>query len=96
VPTYDKSITFLNSYKKLKVGERANFKTAVAKFVEDLKRDGIVRASLGIRPFKGAEGVLEFHFEGDGRALFEYGDPIRPDEKHVLWLNIGTHAVYDK
>jgi hypothetical protein len=39
-------------------------------------------------------GVYEFHFEGDGRATFEYGESMRVGEVHVIWRRVGTHAIY--
>ena len=29
----------------------------------------------------------------DGRAVWSYGDSIRPGEPHIVWHAIGTHAV---
>jgi hypothetical protein len=31
----------------------------------------------------------------DGRATFEYGEPIRPGERHVIWRRIGGHEILD-
>jgi hypothetical protein len=30
---------------------------------------------------------------GDGRAIFTYGAEVRPGERHIIWLAVGTHAI---
>jgi hypothetical protein len=94
VPTYFRTNRFIRDYGDLTDGQREHFKVAVSKFVEDLKRDGEVRSSLGIRPLQRCPGVFEFHFEGDGRATFSYGETRVKGEVHIDWRRIGSHSVY--
>jgi hypothetical protein len=49
---------------------------------------------LGIERFAGHEGVFEFRWAPDGRALFAYGTSPHPGDVHIIWLRIGTHAIY--
>lgn len=30
----------------------------------------------------------------DGRATFEYGEPMLPGQPHIIWRRIGTHEVF--
>jgi hypothetical protein len=94
VPTYEKRPEFLRDWDRLTPEQRRRFKVAVGKFIEDLKAKRPVRAGLGIEKYERAEGVFEFHFAPDGRALFRYGASPHPGEVHVIWLSIGTHDVY--
>jgi hypothetical protein len=94
VPTYGRSDRFNRDYDALSEEDRNRFKVAVSKFVEDLNAGRAPRRSLGIRQFRSKPGVYEFHFEGDGRATFEFGASIRAGEVHVIWRRIGTHTIY--
>jgi hypothetical protein len=96
VPTYERDQEFVREWKALTLAQRRLFKRAVRKFVEDLKAKRTPRASLGIRGFQGREGVFEFHWADNGRALFSYGTSPHPDEVHIIWLSIGTHDIYYK
>jgi hypothetical protein len=29
----------------------------------------------------------------DGRATFEFGEPVVSGQPHVIWRRVGTHAV---
>jgi hypothetical protein len=42
---------------------------------------------------QGHPGIWEVTFAPDGRATFEYATAILPDEPHVVWRRIGTHAI---
>lgn len=95
MPTYFRPDRFIRDYAALSDDAKERFKLAVAKFVEDLKRDGTVRPSLGIKPLRSAPGIFEFHFDGDGRATFSYGDSKTPGDVHVNWRRVGTHDIYD-
>ena len=95
MPTYDKTDQFKGDYQALSPEERQAFKRAVKKFVEDLPT-GTFRVGLrvgGVR--SGPPGVFEMTWEGkNGRATFQYGYPIRPDEKHIVWRRVGGHAIF--
>jgi hypothetical protein len=32
----------------------------------------------------------------DGRALFDYGDPVDPGSRHVIWRRVGTHDIFEQ
>lgn len=97
MPTYFRTDRFIKDLEGLSEDAKQNFREAVQKFVEDLKRDGIMRTSLGIRAIRSrpGSGIMEFHFEGDGRATFQYGTSKIEGEAHVIWRRVGTHAVYN-
>jgi hypothetical protein len=94
VPTYEADPEFLRDLRRLTPGQRQRFKVAVRRFVEDLKAKRPPRPDLGIERFEGREGVFEFHWAPDGRALFAYGTSPHPGDVHVIWLRIGTHDIY--
>ncbi len=94
MPTYEEDREFRREWKNLTPEHKRLFKAAVHKFVEDLKAGRPPRASLGIERFKSREGVYEFHWAGDGRALFAWGTSPHPGDVHVIWLSIGTHKIY--
>lgn len=95
MPTFDTTARFDKDYAALSADAKARFREAVRKYVEDLRRDGLPRAALGIRSMRKRPGVFEFHFDGNGRATFEYGNEIVPGEVHIVWRRIGTHDIYD-
>jgi hypothetical protein len=94
MPTYEADQEFLRDWQRLSPAQRSRFKTAVRKFVEDLKAKRPPRHGLGIERFQERESVFEFHWAPDGRALFTYGTSPHPGDVHVIWLRIGTHDVY--
>lgn len=94
MPTYEADQIFLRDWDRLTPGQRKRFKTAVRRFVEDLKAKRPPRPGLGIQRFEGHEGVFELRWAPDGRALFTYGTSPHPGDTHVIWLRIGTHDIY--
>jgi len=71
------------------------FREAIAKFVIDIE-SGRFRKGLRVRGIEGAPGVYEMTWAPDGRATFQYGDPIVQGKKHVIWRRIGRHAILDR
>lgn len=94
MPTYEVDQDFPRDWRHLTAAQRQRFKTAVRRFVDDLKAKRPPRASFGIEHFEGREGVFEFHWAPDGRALFAYGASPHPGDVHIVWLRIGTHDIY--
>lgn len=94
MPTYEVDQDFLRDWRHLTMAQRRRFKAAVRRFVEDLKAKRPPRAGLGIEHFEGHEGVFEFHWAPDGRALFAYGTSPHAGDVHIVWLRIGTHEIY--
>ena len=58
LPTYDFSARFMREYQRLSVKQKAAFRLAIRRFVEDL-RHGQFRAALRVRTVRSAQGVFE-------------------------------------
>ena len=43
---------------------------------------------------QGAPGVFEMTWAEDGRATWQYGEPIVEREPHVVWRRIGGDAIF--
>lgn len=93
MPTWDATRRFQDDYARLSADERKRLRRAVERFIEDLRRGRGFRPGLRVRGIQGAPGIFEMTWAPDGRATFEYGDPIRPGEAHVVWRRVGTHAI---
>jgi hypothetical protein len=92
VPTYERTARFDLDLALLGADDRARFREAVVKFVEDL-RSASFRPGLRVRRVEGAPGVFEMTWAPDGRATFQYG-PARGDGPHVIWRRVGTHDIF--
>jgi hypothetical protein len=95
MPTHAEDARFLRQWERLTRAQQEQFKVAVARFVADL-RTGDIRPGLRVKGYQREEGVFELTWAPDGRALFRYGDAVRPGEVHIIWLSIGTHAILDE
>jgi hypothetical protein len=93
MPTYDVTPRFEKDLARLTADDRERFRQAVAKLIEDLRRGRGFRPGLRVEGVEGARGVFEMTWSGDGRATFQYGDPVLPGEPHLVWRRVGTHAV---
>jgi hypothetical protein len=93
VPTYERLARFDRDYATLTDTERAAFKAAVKKFVDDLERGQGFRQGLRVKGVKGAKGVFEMTWADDGGATFSYRGSIREGEPHVVWHRVGGHEV---
>jgi hypothetical protein len=93
MPTYTKLPRFEKDFVLLSADERERFRQAVERFVEDLKRGRGFRRGLRVRGVQGAPGIFELTWAPDGRATFQYGEPIQEGEPHVVWRRVGTHAI---
>jgi hypothetical protein len=93
MPTYDVTPRFEKDYARLSADDRERFRKAVAKLIEDLRRGRGFRPGLRVDGVEGAPGVFEMTWARDGRATFQYGDPVRPGETHLVWRRVGTHAI---
>jgi hypothetical protein len=96
MPTFRVLPRFARDFAQLSEKNQVRFREAVTKFVEDLDRGAGFRPGLGIRGVQGAPGVFEMRWAPDGRATFEYGEPIRQGQVHVVWRRVGTHSVFDE
>ncbi len=95
MPTYALSAQFKRDWDTLATDDRKRFRTAVAKFVADIKADRGFRPGLGVKGIQGAPGVFEMTWAPDGRATFEYGTAMGKGA-HIIWRRIGRHAVLDR
>ena len=95
MPTYRALPRFMREYDRLSAAQQAAFNAAVVKFVADMKR-GSFRAGLRIKGVAGHPGVYEMTWAPDGRATFEYGDPVQPGEPHIIWWRISSHDIFDE
>jgi hypothetical protein len=94
MPTYARLPRFDKDYAALSLEDKAAFKRAVGKFVEDMSRGGDFRKGLRVRGVQGSPGVFEMTWADDGRATFQYGPNQLPGEPHIVWRRIGSHAVF--
>jgi len=91
MPTYTTTESFWRDLRGLTVAQRVAFRRAVEQFVDDL-RAGQFRAGLRVKGIQGMPGCFEMTWAGDGRAIFTYGAEVRPGERHIIWLAVGTHS----
>ena len=96
MPTYAWLARFAVDFDSLSADQKAAFLTAVAQFVEDLRRGEGFRKGLRVKGVKGASGIFEMTWADDGRATFEYGDPVSEGEAHVIWRRIGAHKILNQ
>ena len=100
MPTFGRSDSFKRDYKTLNPERREKFKATVALFVEDLmlaeegKGDGGFRPSLRVKPMQDNPGVWEMTWDTNGRATFQYGDPIKSGKRHIEWRRLGGHDIF--
>ncbi|MEV6967595.1 hypothetical protein AB0M47_21070 [Hamadaea sp. NPDC051192] len=95
MPTFLALSGFLREFGKLTPAQQAAFRRAVANFVTDL-RAGSFRRGLRVKKMAGHDDIWEMTWADDGRATFEYGDPVREGEPHIVWRRIGTHDIFDR
>ncbi len=95
MPTYDRTDTFKADYRRLSPDDRAAFKEAARKFVEDLEHlpHGQFRGSLRVKSVQGARGIFETWEGADGRATFQYGPEVTEGAPHIIWRRVGGHEI---
>lgn len=94
MPTWERTARFDRDLARLTPGERARFRTAVAHFVDDLRR-GRFRAGLRVRRVQGTDEVFEITWSPDGRATFQYGAGTDAGP-HVIWRRVSGHEILDR
>jgi hypothetical protein len=87
---------FRADFDSMSASQQAAFLAAIAQFVEDLSRGRGFRKGLRVKGVRGATGIFELTWTGDGRATFEYGESIVDGEPHILWRRVGTHAIFNE
>ena len=96
MPTYRRLPRFDRDYAALTDEQRRVFKRAVARLVEDLEAGRLPRPGLRVKGLQRAAGIFELTWAPDGRATFQFGEPVREGEVHVVWRRVGSHAVLDE
>ncbi len=84
---------FAADFDELNADQQGAFLGAVAEFVEDLRAGGRSRKGLRVKGIRGAAGIFEMTWAPEGRATFQYGEPVVAGQAHVIWRRVGTHAV---
>ena len=92
MPTRDVLASFWRDWERLTLEQQRAFKTALQKFIADL-RTGHFRSGLRVKRVQGAEEILELTWAKDGRATFQYGDELKAGEAHIIWRRVGTHDI---
>ena len=90
MPTRDVLASFWRDWERLTPEQQRAFKTALQKFIADL-RTGHFRSGLRVKRVQGAEEILELTWAKDGRATFQYGDELKAGEG-AHHLAAGRHA----
>ena len=93
MPTYGTTDRFAKDHAGLSTSQKAQFRVAVSKFIEDLDARRPLRKWLRVKRVKSAQGIFEMTWADDGRATFEYGDEQIDGEPHIIWRRVGTHDV---
>ena len=95
MPTHDETDRFWADWNRLTPDQKAAFNAAIRKFVQDLKT-GRFRKGLRVKRLKRHPGIWALTWADDGRALFRFGESIRPGDPHVIWERIGSHDILDE
>jgi hypothetical protein len=85
---------FAAEFRDLSPVQRAAFMTAVMAFVADMNSGATLRPSLRVKRVVSHQGVWEMTWATDGRATFEYGEPVIPGQPHIIWRRIGKHDIF--
>lgn len=93
MPTREVAPRFFRDYAKLSPDQRERFLKALESFVDGLHRRQFA-AGLRVKAMEGRDGIWEMTWAPDGRATFEYGEPMVPGEAHIIWRRIGSHAIF--
>lgn len=101
MPTWAEAFLFRRDLEALSREQRAAFKVGVKKLVADLRameqgHQQDFRPGLRVKRYQGGEpGVMEMTWADDGRALWTYGEEQTPGLRHVVWLRVGTHDIFN-
>lgn len=95
MPTYERLPRFDRDYAALSEEQKAAFREAVKKFIDDLQSGRAFRRRLRVKGIQRAEGIFELTWAKNGRATFQYGEEIRAGHPHIVWRRIGTHDVLE-
>ena len=95
MPTFDYTPPFAKDVELLDRRDLERFRRVVTtQFVADLAEGKQFRGSLRVKGVRRMTGVFEMTWGPDGRATFEFGDPIVAGQAHVIWRRVGTHEIF--
>jgi len=92
MPTRETTEDFLRDFAQLTRLQREAFLAALQDFIADCD-SGAFRASLRVHKLKN-KIIWSITWAGDGRATFRYDSARQKGKRHIIWLSIGTHAIY--
>ena len=84
---------FMREYSALSPRAREHFLSALAQFVQHADTGAFPQA-LRVKRINGTDRLWEITWNHDGRAVFEYGDPVPGMGRHLIWRRIGTHEIF--
>lgn len=93
MPTFEREAPFNRDFATLSRRQRRAFLASIPKFVADLRRGNFPKG-LRVKSVEGSDGEFEMTWAPDGRAIFRYGESVRPGEPHIIWLRVGTHDIF--
>ena len=93
MPTFGREARFTRDWARLTRAQRARFLEVLPMFVAAVALNTFP-AGLRVKRLKSAPDVWEMSFGPDERATFEFGPPVRPGERHVIWRRIGSHDIF--
>jgi hypothetical protein len=93
-PTFERPEAFTRSYERLDPPQREAFLAAVKQFVADLRAGEGMSRGLRVKRVQGTTDVWELTWAADGRATWQYGEPIHEGEPHIVWRRIGSHEIF--
>ena len=92
-PTYERTVRFDRDWDALSPSDRRRFREVMTKFVADLEA-GEFRPGIRAKRIEGASNIYEVSFAPEGRATWEYGEPLLEGEVHIIWRRVGTQAAF--
>ena len=96
MPTYEQADRFARDFGDMSEDAKQRFLAKLMEFIEDLQAGNGFRPGLRVKGVAGAPGVFEMTWAPDGRATFQYGEPVREGEVHVAWRRVGTHQIFTR
>lgn len=94
MPTFERTPRFDADWNKLSADQQDRFLVCVREFVEDIGNGQGFRPGLRVKGVRATANVFEMTWAPDGRATWQYGDPIVDGEPHVIWRRVGTHGIF--
>jgi hypothetical protein len=95
-PTFEVRTGFAREFARLSREQDRAFRKAVGKLADALGADREPPRSLRIKRVQGSRDVWEMSYSVDGRATFRYGTEVKPGERHVEWLRVGSHEILSR